>query len=445
MASVESLPNEISAAIAHQCSFDALAQLSLTCKRLNAIAQPCLWSDIELHEQGFHESSAELKAPAPFKLPSQRAYHNGGEREWPQDTRIKAEKLFKMFQALHRHDETKLEELASRVKNLCTVVDPTWRPDADEADNPIPVWYLLPYFTNLETLELHGDWHITEETGSDIEGPPLAKLRFAKLHAYLPRAVGTYVLRSGAILERLELGMLDRPISTNLAYNSHFRPEENLGKDGDSDYGSLSGDAVIPRPQGDFFPSSPVSLPNLRHLYLCKASKSGQLHTAYDYTLSSRAERAALETWREILLTSSPTLETLVLDHRPGAEYIENDTYTEAEYLREEKSGSGDVALVAMIEGVLFEKDAFPKLRQVYLNGLVVSHTSDGGPLDLVPGGRLMRRLQQRKVKCEARLGRWCFFDHDHGATDWATWDGDSDDDDDDDGEVKWDTVLASV
>ncbi|KAK7409254.1 hypothetical protein QQX98_008564 [Neonectria punicea] len=366
----------------------------------------------------------------------------GGDREWPQDTRIKAEKLFKMFQALHRHDETKLRELASRVKNLCTVVDPTWRSDADVVDNLLPVWYLLPYFTNLETLELHGDWDITEETGSDIEGPPLAKLRFAKLHAYLPRAVGTYILRSGAVLERLELGMLDRPISTNLANNPDFRPEENLGEDGDSDYGSLSGEAVIPRPQGDFFPSSPVSLPNLRHLYLCKASKSGQLHPAYEYTLSSRAERAALETWREILLTSSQTLETLVLDHRPGAERIENDAYTEAEYLQE-ASGSGDVALVTMIEGVLFEKDAFPKLRQVYLNGLVVSHTSNGEPLDLVPSGRLMRRLQQRKIKCEARLGRWCFFDSDYGSTYWATWEGDSDDNGDE--EVKWDTVLASV
>ncbi|KAF4472209.1 hypothetical protein FALBO_881 [Fusarium albosuccineum] len=455
MAPFDSVPTEIVAVITSYCDFDALVQLSLTCKRINAIVEPCLWSDIELHELGFHESSAEIKVPPPFRLPSQRGYHYGGRQNWPQNTELKAERLFMMLQTLHTRDQNQLKKLASRVKNLCTVINPHWLPDGFVVNNVISPYHLLPYFTNLETLEFHGDWDGgrdgQEINMPDIEAPPLAKLRFAKLFAYIPRPVAAYILRSGATLERLELGMLDRPISSS-DFDDPFclpLPEENLGDEDDPDWGSLSGDSVIPRPLGGFLPNDPLSLPKLKHLYLCQTSDCGNINVR-EYTWSTRAERASLDSWRELLLASSQTLETLVLEQRLGAEQGEMDACTEMEYLQYYTDGDENKTLVAMLEGIVFEQGAFPELRQVFLNGIAASFGSEGDPSESAPGTRFMRRLKEHNIRCEARRGKWCSFDSSYGSTFWADWTGfwtldDWDKEEDDDDGPRWDTVLASV
>ncbi|KAM5351187.1 hypothetical protein ACJ41O_003910 [Fusarium nematophilum] len=345
------------------------------------------------------------------------------------------------------HDESRLREVASRVKSLCTVI-------SSSSD----FWHLLPYFTNLESLELHGSYIRDMEPGFEVKGDPLPKLRFAKLFAYLPRGVAKWVLRSGATIERLELGMLDRPISSNLYDDppnnplpEEILPPDDLADDEDyEDWGSLRGEAVIPRPLGGFVPDGDICLPRLKLVHLCQPSNIHERNGAIDYTWSTRAEKAALTDWQRILEASSKTLETLVLQQRPGAEQIEIDSTEANEFMEYNTSGYGTGELVDMLEPFVLDREAFPALKRVYLYGMAVGEVEEARPVERVPAGRLMLRLEERGVGCEARLGMWCSFESDTGETRWARSTADDDDDEDEDksdGEEKlqWDSVLARV
>ncbi|KAK7428860.1 hypothetical protein QQZ08_004630 [Neonectria magnoliae] len=455
-ASLETFPNELLVYIAKLLSYHDLTQFGRTCKRLNTIVEPRIWTSIEFHNVSYHESSAELNDPPPFVPTTQRAYHSttGGRRG--QGQREKAEKLVKMLQEYHAMNRNRLQELCSRVKHLCTGVESMWGRGGD-----ILVWYLLPYFTNLETLELHGD-HVHdqsyEQAMEEIVRAPLPRLRFAKLFAYIPRGVARWVMKSGPTLERLEIGLLDRPISTSLSDNPYFKPlaeeKQNHDSDGDSDdgsdYGSLDGEAVIPRPLGGLLPDDfEPDLPRLKVIYLLSTADSPKEHGYPEYTWSSRAQKSSFSDWRRLLLASSETLETLVLELRPGADYIEGNGMSEQEYLRQNQDGSINRAIVRLIGKLLADKAAFPALQQVYLYGFAVGEDSKRRPSDTAHGGRLMLDLERRGVRCEARLGKWCFFDSDPGYVFWCKWDGDDgeqDENEDKDNEIdRWDTLLAQV
>ncbi|KAH7108621.1 hypothetical protein B0J13DRAFT_579682 [Dactylonectria estremocensis] len=457
---LENIPDELFLSITACLMSHELASLMRTCRRFNALIEHILWTDIELHEQGFHESSMELDDPPPFIPPSQRRYHRKQSWGWGQGAQHKAGKLFCLLQQLHVEDPNRMQELAKRVRNLCTVIEPQTRP---RDDINIQIWQLLPFFTNLETLELHGNSYYSskhEKTTPEFTAAPL-KLRFAKLFGYIPKSVARWVLRGGASLERLELGMLDRPISTNDSSKPEFSPlpEETLAGPDDEDYdwGSLDGESVIPRPQSNFLPDpSEYTLSSVKHMYLCQPSPGDYSRAARDYTWSTRAEDACLSDWRSMLLATGPTLETLVLEQRPAAAYIENDCLSEVEFLRTDTGGSGNGPLVRMVERLIYNK-VLPELKKVYLYGMVVGEDLSGRPSEGVPAGRLMRLLEANGVQCEARLGKWCFFDDDPGWTQWARWHGTDDQDDEDDDEeededdndieskMKWHDLLASV
>uniref|UniRef100_A0A0D2YBU2 Uncharacterized protein n=1 Tax=Fusarium oxysporum (strain Fo5176) TaxID=660025 RepID=A0A0D2YBU2_FUSOF len=335
------------------------------------------------------------------------------------------------------------KQITQRVRLFCSVIDPSWRPvdkDNDSVDTEaIQVWHLLPYFSNLETLELYGDYYYSqeaEEQVSEILGSP-PKLRFLKLSGYMPPEVPVWLLKAGATLERLELDMLDRPISTYLSNDPHFTPlpcekiNTDDGSVSESDYGSLADDMIIPRPLGNTFTDYgdyKLNLPKLKHLFLGQPAESCYTNDFATYSWSKRAESACYDDWLRILEASMKTLETLVLEQRPAADYIEGDGYSEDMWM-DERAWSHAIA------------------------GL----EEDGTPFLDFPAGKFMQFLKDRGVECEARRGKWCFFDRQSGSVDWCPWNAayedeeeeeeDMDEDKDEDAEpkAKWDTVLAKV
>jgi hypothetical protein len=450
---LEMLPSELHLRIISHLTPHDLSKLACTCQRFNGIITPLIWDDIELHEDGYHESKHELDVPPPARDPARRPYH---PRPWEygQVAEMRAEAFFTMLQTTHKQDFERFEHITKRVRHLCTVIDPSWQPRNKIYDiidpEGIQVWQLLPYFSNLETLELYGnpgynDWN---KKAVEILGPT-PRLRFAKLWGYMPRAVPAWLLRSGETLERLELGMLDRPISTCLATNPECPPlpSENLnadaeGDDDESDYGSLYAENVIPRPLGGYlssYDSDDLVFPKLKHLYLCQPSESLYFDDFKEYGWSKRAESACHDDWRRIMQSCVGTLETLVLEQRPAAEYIEGDCVSELEWMEGRTTSDASRALCDMTHGVLAADESLA-LKRIFFYGMLVSPS----------GNRLMSLLKDRGVAREARLGQWCYFDNGPGTVYWCHWDAASDSEDEEDEEeeeeeyekMRWNSLL---
>ncbi|RMJ08474.1 hypothetical protein CDV36_011912 [Fusarium kuroshium] len=432
--SLDTSPVDVIIEIITYLSPHDLVQLTRTSKRIHEITTLSLWKNIELHNSGYHESSSELDCPPPFVSPSKRSYLSPGLSDRYENRHSTL--FFQQLNDTKSRNEKRFIEVASRVKSLCAVVG--W--------NDRHIWHLLPSFTNLEVLELHGQYYPFD---IEIRGPPLERLRFIKLFAYIPPAAAKWILSSTKALERLELGLLDRPVSNIQAeHPAHWPlPEEKVGENENCvDYGSLDGEWVIPRPLGCVFTQMEMALSNLTHLYLCQPCQNDPSTADQVYRWSSRAEAAALADWRRLLLASSKTLETLVLEQRPGAEELERDIYGEVCFLLNNKLGTGNRALVEMLEEILFQDGAFPSLRRVYLYGFAVGKDFALRPSKKTPGGRFMRRLKKRDVSCEARLGRWTEFEGVNNETSWAEWDGEGREyRDKDQPDMKWDTLMARV
>ncbi|KAF5670069.1 hypothetical protein FHETE_4752 [Fusarium heterosporum] len=418
MASLGHMPYEILYQIFHSCSPQELCCLTYTCKRLELVAGTCLWSEIELHGDGYHELSSELSEPLPHK--SRKPFYRSSKKTgWQSDISKRAERLFTLLQTLHARNEDRLIELTGRVRRLCTVIEPNLHPKQDEVLNLTSVWNLLPYFKNLESLELHGDFDTIKSSNvvSEIVAPPLTKLRFAKLFAYIPRHVATYILKSGTILERLELGILDEPISCEAGIDAE--------DDQNRDRWDANARGVIPRPLGDFYPQSPLSFPKLKHLYLCQPCNAHEDYYGQSDAWSMGSELASLESWKRVLLSSGQTLETLVLEQRPGAGVEENEGFSEEEFLNSGVTGAGSRVLVETLADTLLEETTFCKLKRVYLYGLVANPKLRKGLPQDTPADWLIQGLGERRISCEARRGKWCLFDQDTGKASWAKWDGD--------------------
>ncbi|KAH6993000.1 hypothetical protein EDB82DRAFT_426420 [Fusarium venenatum] len=440
MASLDSLPSEILLQIFHQSPPQELCRLSFVCKRLGFIASSCLWRDIELHERGYHESSAEITHSPPYRT-APRHYNDSSRRGWQSDICIRAEKLFALLQSLHAHDEARLKQLASRVRSLCTVIEPSWQSEVDRLSHPISIWNILPYFTRLESLELHGSSVALRHGNVDLhlrDAQPLANLKFARLFAYIPRYVATYVLRSNASLERLELGMLDAPKLGGVGIDS----VDNLNFDGQNTY--MTG--VIPRSLGGFFSDCSPSFRNLRYLHLCQPCNSRGDYFNQMNAWSACAEKTALKSWENILIASRQSLETLVIDQRPGAGVEDNEGFSEEEFLNSGTSGIGNKAFIDSIGSMLTSESDLPRLSQVYLYGFIVRSPLRRMPSEETPGDTFLHDLERRGVRCEARRGKWCLFDQESGTASWAKWNGDGCSNlHDEYMGVRWYTVLANT
>ena len=83
---------------------------------------------------------------------------------------------------------------------------------------------------------------------------------------------------------------------------------------------------------------------------------------------------------------SSPRrLETLVLEQRPGAEELERDIDGEVCFMLNNSMGTGNRALVEMLEEV-FQDVTFPSLRRVFLYGFAVGQDFALQPSKSTPG-----------------------------------------------------------
>jgi hypothetical protein len=174
--------------------------------------------------------------------------------------------------------------------------------------------------------------------------------------------------------------MLDCPISTSFDGKPEFvtlpherlRPENgseeeegnensNSNENDGSDLGSLYGEAVIPRPLGGYVLSDnkyELKLPKLKHLYLGQPSEPDRETIIEDYTWSTRAENACYSAWRKILQASMPTLSTLVLEQRPGADSIERDGLCEEIWMETRPTPRASKYLLKMVQMAIEEGKA---------------------------------------------------------------------------------------
>ncbi|KAH6645256.1 hypothetical protein BKA67DRAFT_107321 [Truncatella angustata] len=451
--SLAGLPREL---LLHIYSFltpHDLAHIASASKSLGTLAEILIWDDIELHAPGYHESSCELKDPPPVVPPEARRYHsNPGTWAYGGVLERKAASLFWMLDLAARSDLPRVKLLLSRVRSLCTVLDwmncPDWVPQPPKVPEHPKLeftWSIFPLFSNLERLELHGSWEAYWDghgRAFDSSAPPLAALRSVKLFGYLPGNVVRYILRSAPTIENLQLGVLDAPVGCNLAPSGRRQnpPPRRKGQlesdeDGDdetTDDDSLDGDEVAPRPLPLFHHGEMPAFPRLKLLHLCKPSQCDPAHYGNlmlgDVTYSQRSEEASLSDWSGLLRAAQGTLETLVLEHRVVAEYIEGDGMSMREFIEACSCGPAEDHFMDRIVPVFKEK-AFANLRSVHMHGILVSAKST------------QRRKWFRKfwedygVECSFSYGQWCYFDSSPGTTYWASYEGHSDDEDEDEDE----------
>ncbi|KAM0235207.1 hypothetical protein ACHAPO_006003 [Fusarium lateritium] len=161
---------------------------------------------------------------------------------------------------------------------------------------------------------------------------------------------------------------------------------------------------------------------------------------------SACAEKAALESWRNILVASNQSLEILVIDQRPGAGVEDNEGFSEEEFLNTGSSGVGNKAFIDSIGSMLTSESDLPRLSQVYLYGFIVRSPLRRMPSEETPGDTMLHGLERRGVKCEARRGKWCLFDQESGTASWAKWNGEGCNNlHDEYMGVRWYTVLANT
>ncbi|CAH0051879.1 unnamed protein product [Clonostachys solani] len=463
--SLTTLPNEVLSRVLKTLCDSDLCRLSLTCRHLMSAAEPELWSFLEFHKSDYHHTW-DLDVPPHFIPPTKR--HPKpimASTDNSYQCQLRGEKFFKMLRESYSNNPARLQVACYRVTHLCTVVNP---------EGPL-CGIILSFFQNLETLELHGtdpNADFEEIPEHDITWPSLPRLRFAKLFGHIPRNIVKWIMKSSSTLERLEIGLLDRPICPGEGEWGRYDPlpEEAIGTmwNGTADYGSLNGDEgmLIPRPMGGFLPDGvELDLPKLKHLYLCSPARDphnngdtgsedggfeeDELNGEYQmkYSWSTRAEEATFTAWRRLLLGSRESLEVLVLDQQTGAEYTEGDAMGPEDYVKLNRAGHVNHALVALVQDLITDRNLFPALKWVYLYGFAVGVRPETRPDLKVPGGRLMLALRERGVQCEARLGGWCYFDYAGGSANWAAWGYTSRDPahDDDQEEDNFNTVLARV
>ncbi|KAG5787774.1 hypothetical protein H9Q69_013153 [Fusarium xylarioides] len=386
---MDSLPDEIVSTIVTNATAHELTQISRTCKRLNRLAEPLLWTNIEFHHHTFHEA-CDLKQPSPMIPASQRFYH------WDADYpgQCKAEKFFELLQDLLFEDIGRLKELCSRVMSICTAVR-----------SKIDFWQILPYFTNVKVLELYGDssyFDQHEHKSFCPSAPTLSKLRYVKLDGSIPKAVVKWILESCSTVERLELGLLDKQIESRATMEDDFPrlPEDIYSPPDDPTYGRLRGWVAIPRPLSGFLPlhkdATSLILPRLRYLHLCQPSQSNLSARMVSYFWSTSAEVSAHKDWENILQASCETLETLSVEQKIGIEHGDGAVDDAEGFFRSDQDGLGSERLMDMLERVLKET-RFPVLKRVYLKEIVVGSKERGEPIgdvlslaDFVPLKRCM-------------------------------------------------------
>ncbi|KAK7755520.1 hypothetical protein SLS62_002452 [Diatrype stigma] len=255
-AALAKLPHEMLLHVFAHLAPPDLARLSAVSRRVGGIASSLLWTDIELHQRGWHELCDRWRERDELPVPpgDEELAQRRDRCYFPPVPHCGKDGGIKVHETCNRRANGFFwacgedSRVASRVRTLCTVVSRSvieGEPGDAEDSTPLLGWGVFAQFTNLERLELHGAWEKPEEDGNaDEEGdemkerfsgwasaPPLPRLRSAVLYGHLPRNLVRYVLRSAPTLERLELGVLDEP---------------RRGLDGDADDDAYWGVEYVP-------------------------------------------------------------------------------------------------------------------------------------------------------------------------------------------------------
>ncbi|KAI1057003.1 hypothetical protein LB507_002341 [Fusarium sp. FIESC RH6] len=394
------LPNELIAIIVSNLSAHDLTQLSRTCKSLNKFAESKLWTTLEFHHPSFHQQ-CDRKQPLPEISSSDRFYQWGSSPQGPW-------RVGTLLQILHNLDTDRVKTVCARVKSICIVLQ-----------DSLSFWEFLPYFVNLESLELHADHRETVEDRSfDTSRPVLSKLRYVRLVGYVPVPVVEWLLASGKNIERLELELLKEgmPVASCIEEILQDHPEDADSPLRADRQGNSDGWSCIPRPLSGFLPDKyQLALPKLRYLYLCQPSDN-DLENEMDqnYFWSTHAEIAAHKDWEQILESCSATLETFVVEQRIGIEDCDPECDRQHEFIRGDHQGFRSKRLLDLLGEVLAQQE-FPVLRHVLLKGIAVSAGT--------PGAEFMELLKGLDIRCEARLGDCYMFDMEDGSACICDWD----------------------
>ncbi|RSL45606.1 hypothetical protein CEP53_010700 [Fusarium sp. AF-6] len=186
MHSPATLPNEIIIEVSSHLSLGQKSNFSRTCKRLDALIEPQIWSDLELHAEGYHDSRDELKHPPPFKSPLDgvyRCYHYRGG----------VSPLNTLRQLVETHDQDRLRILASRVRSLCSVID-TGDKICPTVSTSRPIQTSLWFDRDLAPLP-------EENLAGPNEAPDYGSLNCELVH---PRPLGGFLPEEGVSLPLLQ-------------------------------------------------------------------------------------------------------------------------------------------------------------------------------------------------------------------------------------------------
>jgi hypothetical protein len=407
-----------------------------------SLIEPLLYTRVELHRPGYHEYY-QYADEVEIKPVLHRNYHKHERDELSYDDSKFTEKAAKFLRAFGDSAVTsdgddvqssaRSQAIANYVKFLCLSTNLGWIGD------PLGT---IAGFRNLEHLELTVSWPLYPkewDSAHDVfalDHAPLVKLRTVRLRGYLPRAFVLYVCRGAPGITDLELALLDRPIGSCLDHERQNPPpkwkddekdDNEVDGDGDedtaSDNDSVAGEydheeCIAPRALSTFDGVDlTAQFPALTRLSLGRPAESTN-PGVQDAYVSIHHDIGILAEWAALIRATRGTLEHLILDQRPFAEYIEMDATDDAEFLAMFPYGPGYARFVEhCLPALLEEHVQWPRLKSIRLYGFDVpsevaeKYSSEPQKLLLM----VEARFKPMGVDVRSGLGRRMMYEDDDG------------------------------
>ncbi|KAF2270771.1 hypothetical protein CC78DRAFT_564081 [Lojkania enalia] len=389
---IEKLPTELLTEILTFLRINDLSKTCLVSRGFQQIAEPILWTRVELHSPLYHEDYS-YDSLRQDEVALQRPYHQLKEveskvyvkplqrflenQEMERIHADKAEKFLLVFQENYMHNQQRVDYLASLIKWLCLSIESSeWesRPDA---------WNILAMFRNLEYLEVRGYWSNTEQMEPFKEsGSSMLNIHTLKLRGYIPAGFVNHVCQGVSSITNLHLALLDAPIGS-ARYNERENspppiPEYPEGYEGMTeeemdaldDVESFNGEEVAARPLACLSPTALAQLSALTHLHLCKPTEPNYSNEWWrGMYFSAPADKRILQEWASLLRASRKSLTHVRLDQRPVASEIELDSTDNAEFIVGHSYGPSYDRFVEIVLPIFLEDADWPRLRSIQLFG----------------------------------------------------------------------------
>ncbi|KAJ7326346.1 hypothetical protein DFH08DRAFT_1084909 [Mycena albidolilacea] len=443
MSGLNFLANELQLLVCSFLRHQDLVALMRVNNSFHSLIEPLLYTRVELHRPGYHEYY-QYADEVEIKPVLHRNYHEHerGNRYKPSHHDSKfAEKAAIFLRAFGDSAVTsdgddvqssaRSQAIANYVKFLCLSTNLGWIGD------PLGT---IAGFRNLEHLELTVSWpYYPKEWDSAydafaLDRAPLVKLRTVRLRGYLPRAFVLYVCRGAPGITDLELALLDRPIGSSLVRERQNPPPKWKDDNDEADGGetlddrdtassndSVAGEydheeCIAPRALSTFDGVDVTAqFPALTRLSLGRPAESSNPGVQNAY-VSVHHDISILAEWAALIRATRGTLEHLILDQRPFAEYIEMDATGDAEFLATYSYGPGYARFVEHCLPALLEENVqWPRLKSIRLYGFdvppEVAYSSEPQKLLLM----VEARFKPMGVDVRSGLGRRMMYEDDDG------------------------------